>query len=445
MTVKVRFAPSPTGNLHVGNIRTALINYFYCKVFNGKFLLRIDDTDTERSKNEYTENIKSDLIWLGIKWDQIENQSSRFRIYNDAIKKLEKIGRAYKCYETPEELTLKRKSQLISGKPPVYDRSSLNLTKEDHLHYEKLGKKPHWRFRLIHEEVLWNDIVRGKSNVHMSALSDPVLMREDGRPIYTLSSVVDDIEHNITHIIRGEDHVTNSAAQLQLFEALGALPPFLGHLSLLSGAEGEGLSKRFGSLTLSSLKEKNITPMAILSLLSRLGSSDPIIPQKSLKNILQTFDIKKFGRNTSKFDIKELIQINQKIIQNLQYIDVKEELLSLGLHCDEDLWNTISGNLQTFSDVQFWKDVIYGKIIPIIENEDLMKIAINLFPTGTINNDSWGIWTKQIIENTSYSGKNLFLPLRKALTGLNYGPELKFLLPLLGKNKIIDRLSGKEA
>ena len=378
MTVKVRFAPSPTGNLHVGNIRTALINYFYCKVFNGKFLLRIDDTDTERSKNEYTENIKSDLIWLGIKWDQIENQSSRFRIYNDAIKKLEKIGRAYKCYETPEELTLKRKSQLISGKPPVYDRSSLNLTKDDHARYEKLGKKPHWRFRLIHEEVLWNDIVRGKSNVHMSALSDPVLMREDGRPIYTLSSVVDDI----------------------------------------------------------ALKRERS---------SRLGSSDPIIPQKSLKNILQTFDIKKFGRNTAKFDIKELIQINQKIIQNLNYEDVREELMNLSIECDENLWNAIRGNLKTFDEIHLWKDIIYGKIEPIIENKDLMKIAINSFPNENLNNDTWGIWINQIIKNSSYSGKNLFLPLRKALTGLNYGPELKILLPLLGKNKILNRLSGKEA
>ena len=445
MTIKVRFAPSPTGNLHVGNARTALINYLFCKFHDGKFLLRIDDTDTERSKNEFVESIKSDLRWLGINWDDLKNQSSRIKEYNEAIEKLEKLGRAYRCYETQEELSLKRKSQLMSGKPPIYDRSALKLTKEDHVKYEKSGKKPHWRFFLIHNEVIWDDIVRGKSSYHMSALSDPVLMREDGRPIYTLSSVVDDIEYNISHIIRGEDHVTNSAAQIQLFEALGAIPPKLGHLSLLSGSEGEGLSKRFGSLTLSSIREKHIIPLALLSLLSRLGSADAIVPQNSFNAILQSFNIKKFGRNTAKFDMTELKNMNQKIIQNLEFDEVENELLDLGFDCNEAFWNMIRGNIQTFEDIKIWQKVIYDQINPIIADKHLMQIAIQFFPKDNLSNDTWGIWTKKIMENSEFSGKSLFLPLRKAITGLDYGPELKFLLPLLGREKILSRLEGKNS
>ena len=277
MKTKLRFAPSPTGNLHVGNARTALVNYLFCKSISGEMMLRIDDTDEERSSKEYEESIKSDLNWLGIYWETTDRQSTRIKNYKDALKKLFENGRAYRCYETQEELSLKRKAQLMSGKPPVYDRQGLSLEENDHLRYEQDGKLPHWRFKLLDEEVTWTDLIRGHCAYDMNALSDPVIMREDGRPIYTLASVVDDIDHKISHIIRGEDHVTNSAAQIQLFNALGYEAPNLGHLSLISGADGEGLSKRLGSLSLGDLKREGLESNALSSLLARLGTSDPIV------------------------------------------------------------------------------------------------------------------------------------------------------------------------
>ena len=317
MTCKLRFAPSPTGELHVGNARTALVNFLFAKSNNGILLLRIDDTDKERSEKKFEESIKNDLLWLGIKWDMMDRQSNRFENYTNAIKILEENGRAYRCYETPEELSLRRKSQLMSGRPPVYDRQALNLTEKDHLKFEKMGKKAHWRFKLIHEDVTWNDMIRGECNYNMSSLSDPVIMREDGKPIYTLASVIDDIDHKITHIIRGEDHVTNSAAQIQLFDALGAKPPKLGHLSLLSGSEGEGLSKRIGSLSLGSIKEKNIENISLVSMLSSIGTSQSITHFGNIDSIIEKFDINNFSRNTAKFDINELFQINQKVFRDI--------------------------------------------------------------------------------------------------------------------------------
>jgi len=442
MKMKLRFAPSPTGNLHVGNARTALVNYLFSKCNKGEMLLRIDDTDPERSKTEYEENIKKDLNWLGIFWEYTDRQSLKIDQYNNALNKLFEIGRAYRCYETPEELSLKRKAQLISGKPPVYDRQAMNLTEEDHQKFKSEGKLPHWRFKLIDQDVAWTDLIRGNCNYNMKSLSDPVIMREDGRPIYTLASVVDDIDHKITHIIRGEDHVTNSAAQIQLFQALGSKSPTMGHLSLIAGSEGEGLSKRLGSLTLGELREDGIESNALASLLARLGTSDPIVAFKSVEEIIKSFDLSKFSRNTAKFDVNELNLINKKSIQLLDYNDAKEKLNSLGLDASKEFWDLVSGNLDNLKQSIIWWKVIYGEIVPIIDNPEIIKIAKENFPNDKLDNSTWGIWSKKISNESGLKGKELFTTLRKAITSQEHGPELSKLLPVLGKEKILSRLSG---
>ena len=442
MKMKLRFAPSPTGNLHVGNARTALVNYLFSKCNKGEMLLRIDDTDPERSKTEYEENIKKDLNWLGIFWEYTDRQSLKIDQYNNALNKLFEIGRAYRCYETPEELSLKRKAQLISGKPPVYNRQAMNLTEEDHQKFKSEGKLPHWRFKLIDQDVTWMDLIRGNCNYNMKSLSDPVIMREDGRPIYTLASVVDDIDHKITHIIRGEDHVTNSAAQIQLFQALGSKSPTMGHLSLIAGSEGEGLSKRLGSLTLGELREDGIESNALASLLARLGTSDPIVAFKSVEEIIKSFDLSKFSRNTAKFDVNELNLINKKSIQLLDYNDAKEKLNSLGLDASKEFWDLVSGNLDNLKQSIIWWKVIYGEIVPIIDNPEIIKIAKENFPNDKLDNSTWGIWSKKISNESGLKGKELFTTLRKAITSQEHGPELSKLLPVLGREKILSRLSG---
>ena len=443
MNTRLRFAPSPTGNLHVGNARTALVNYLFCRSISGEMMLRIDDTDEERSRKEYEENIKSDLNWLGISWEKIDRQSTRIKNYNEALNKLYENGRAYRCYETQEELSLKRKAQLMSGNPPVYDRTGLGLQEKDHERFEKEGKLPHWRFKLIDEEVTWVDLIRGKCTYDMRSLSDPVIMREDGRPIYTLASVVDDIDHEITHIIRGEDHVTNSAAQIQLFKALGFQPPSLGHLSLIAGSEGEGLSKRLGSLSLGELKIEGLESNALSSLLAKLGTSDPITFIQDIEGLIKDFDLNKFSRNTAKFDMKDLYLLNKKSIQSMSFEEAIKRLKSLGLdNINEEFWNTISGNLDNFKETKIWWDVVYGQINPIINNRNLIDIAIKTFPDKTLDHLTWGTWCKIISSESDFKGKELFISLRKALTGYDYGPELSKLLPMIGKEKILLRLSG---
>ena len=446
MKTKLRFAPSPTGNLHVGNARTALVNYLFCRSISGEMMLRIDDTDEERSSEEYEENIKSDLNWLGIGWETTDRQSKRIKNYNDALKKLFENGRAYRCYETQEELSLKRKAQLMSGKPPVYDRQGLNLEENDHKQYKKDGKSPHWRFKLLDEEVTWNDLIRGHCTYDMKALSDPVIMREDGRPIYTLASVVDDIDHKITHIIRGEDHVTNSAAQIQLFNALGNEAPFLGHLSLISGSDGEGLSKRLGSLSLGELKREGLESNALSSLLARLGTSDPIVFFKDVGDLIESFDLDKFSRNTAKFDINDLYLMNKKSIQSMNYDEASKRFNLIGLdEPGEEFWNTVSGNLNNFIETKIWWEVVFGEIDPLIDNQDLIGVATDTFPSESLDNETWSTWCKKISSQSEFKGKELFITLRKAITGYEYGPELSKLLPLIGKEKILSRLSGNKS
>ncbi|MGC6530125.1 MAG: glutamate--tRNA ligase [Candidatus Puniceispirillaceae bacterium] len=439
---KVRFAPSPTGKLHVGNLRTALVNYLYARRQGGQFMLRIDDTDTERSSADYEAAIRADLQWMGMEWDCEDRQSDRLARYDDALAHLLETGRAYACYETAEELALKRKAQLNAGRPPVYDRAALKLTDAQKQAYEAEGRRPHYRFKLLDEEVKWTDLLRGDVAYHMSSLSDPVIIREDGRVIYTLASVVDDIDHQITVILRGEDHVTNSAAQIQLFEALGASAPQMGHLALLAGADGEGLSKRLGSLSIEELRGNGMRPEAVASLLSRIGTSQPITAFGSMEEVISAFDISHFGRATAKFDPAELAMINAKIIQSLPYDTVRDELSASGID-NEAFWLAVRGNLSFVAEAGEWWDICHNDITPVIEDAALCEAAIAHLPDGDITADIWKEWTKAIGAATGAKGRGLFMPLRLALTGRKAGPEVAGLLPFMGRERIISRLRGQ--
>ena len=442
--VKVRFAPSPTGNLHVGNLRTALVNFLFARRQGGHFMLRIDDTDTDRSTSAFEESIRADLNWMGMAWDSEDRQSSRLNHYDAALQRLVADGRAYACYETPEELALKRKSQLSAGRPPVYDRAALKLTAEQKADYEAAGRRPHWRFLLDHSEVAWTDTVRGDVSYHMSSLSDPVLFREDGRVIYTMASVVDDIDHAITHIIRGEDHVTNSAAQIQLFEALGARPPVMGHVALLAGADGEGLSKRLGSLSIGQLRDEGTEATALASLLARIGTSDPVVPCADMTAIIDGFDLSRFGRATAKFDPSELAQVNVRVIQQLGFDAVADRLAALDIGGGEAFWLAVRDNLEAVEEAAQWWQVCAGLLTPVIEAAEVTDAAAKLLPEGSLD-DIWGDWTKAISGATGARGRGLFMPLRLALTGQAHGPEIGPLLPFMGRERILARLHGDTA
>ena len=443
--VKVRFAPSPTGNLHVGNLRTALVNYLFARREGGHFMLRIDDTDTERSTPEFEASIRADLQWMGMNWDSEDRQSARLDRYDAALKQLADAGRAYPCYETPEELALKRKAQLSAGRPPVYDRAALKLTDEQKAEHEAAGRRPHWRFLLNDAEVSWTDMVRGDVSYHMSSLSDPVLMREDGRVIYTMASVVDDIDHGITHIIRGEDHVTNSAAQIQLFEALGAAAPAMGHVALLAGADGEGLSKRLGSLSIGQLRGEGAEATSLASLLARIGTADPVVPQAAMQDITDGFDLSRFGRATAKFDPAELAQVNARIVQQLSFADVADRLASEDVDGGEAFWMAVRDNLSTVAEAGYWWQVCRAAITPVIEAAEVTDAAADLLPEGEISADIWQPWTKSVAEATGAKGRGLFMPLRLALTGREKGPEIAPLLAFIGRDRIIARLRGESA
>ena len=441
--VKVRFAPSPTGFLHIGNFRTALVNFLFARKEKGHFMLRIDDTDHERSSLEFEKAIIEDLSWMNFKWDSLEKQSNRLKRYDEALETLLDKKRAYACYETAEELSLKRKAQLSSGKPPVYDRSSLRLSDSDAADLKTKGKKPHYRFLLDHSEVIWNDLIKGGSKYHMSSLSDPVILREDGRVIYTLASVVDDIDFDITHILRGEDHMTNSAAQIQLFEALGSAAPNLGHLSLLTDISGAGLSKRLGSLSLKDLRNEGIHPMAISSLLSKVGTSDPVEIKKEIETIILYFDINKFGKSKSKFDKNELSILNSKIYQLIDFEEINEDLKKMNISITKEFWNLIRGNIALLKNVKDWWDICFGIIDSIIENQDFLDSALEALPKDQFNEKTWSTWTQKLSQITGKKGKELYMPLRLCLTGQNKGPEMADLILMMGRDKVIKRLNNQ--
>ena len=442
--VKVRFAPSPTGNLHVGNLRTALVNFLFARRQGGHFMLRIDDTDTDRSTAAFEESIRADLDWMGMQWDSEDRQSARLDRYDAALQRLVADGRAYACYETPEELALKRKAQLSAGRPPVYDRAALHLSDDQKAALEAEGRRPHWRFLLDHSEVAWTDMVRGDVSYHMSSLSDPVLFREDGRVIYTMASVVDDIDHAITHIIRGEDHVTNSAAQIQLFEALGASAPVMGHVALLAGADGEGLSKRLGSLSIGQLRDEGTEATALASLLARIGTSDPVVPCADMTAIIDGFDLSRFGRATARFDPAELAQVNVRVIQQLDFTAVADRLAALDIGGGEAFWLAVRDNLDAVDEAAQWWQVCTAPLTPVIEAADVTTAAADLLPDGDLG-DVWGDWTKSVGAATAAKGRGLFMPIRLALTGQARGPEIAPLLPFIGRERIVARLRGETA
>jgi len=446
MSVRVRFAPSPTGRMHVGNARTAIMCWLFAQRHHGWFLLRIDDTDLERSKDELTEAIKVDLKWLGFGWDDYVHQRDRMDRYAVCIEKLKADGRLYACYETAEELELKRKVLLSQKKPPVYDRGSLNLTDAQKAQYEAEGRKPHWRFKLEHRPIMWNDLIRGEVRFDGALMSDPVLIREDGSPLYHLCSVIDDIDYKITHVVRGEDHVSNTASHIQMFEALGNFVPHFVHLPLISDAEGGKLSKRLGSLGIGDLRDQEgLEPQTIISLMGRLGTSEPIEPFYDVHEMAKTFDFAKFSRSTPKFDAEELVRLNAKIIHHMPFADVKDRLKELvGADVEENFWNSVRPNLERVREFKDWWTVANGPVETIVADEDRAFIdqAATLLPTGDFTRETWPTWLAAIKAGTDRKGKTLFMPIRKALTGMDHGPELDVLLPLIGRERALKRLQA---
>ncbi|QDX27320.1 glutamate--tRNA ligase [Sphingomonas suaedae] len=440
-SVITRFAPSPTGRLHIGNIRTALHNWMWARKAGGRFLLRIDDTDAERSKEEHVAAIRADLAWLSLTFDGEARQSQRFDLYERRFAELIASGRVYRAYESQQELELRRKVQLGRGLPPIYDRAALALTDADHARLEADGIKPHWRFKLDHgAPIEWNDLIRGPQRFDPATMSDPVVRRADGSWLYLLPSVIDDIDLNITHVVRGEDHVSNTAAQLQMFDALGAAPPAFAHEALLTGSEGK-LSKRMGSLGADHFRDAGIEPQAIVALLARLGTSDPVEPVADVAPLIESFDFARFGRAPARFDEGELAQINARIVHQLPFDAVADRLPS-GL--DAAAWEAIRPNLETVAGASLWWQVIEGPVAhnPEPEDGDFLIAAATLAETIDWSADPWRALTGALKDATGRKGRALFLPLRRALTGRDSGPDMATLLPLIGRERAIARLRG---
>lgn len=440
MTIITRFAPSPTGNLHVGNIRAALHNWLWARKSAGQFLLRLDDTDLERSRPEYAESIKADLQWLGLHWDGEERQSDRFALYEERFEALKAAGHVYPAYETAQELELRRKVLLGRGLPPVYDRAALSLTPEQIASYEAEGRQPHWRFRLEHDQpIAWTDLIRGEQRFDPKLLSDPVIRRADGSWLYMLPSVIDDIAMGVTHVLRGEDHVSNTATQIQMFTALGAELPEFAHEALLTGSEGK-LSKRLGSLGVAHFREIGLEPMAIASLLARLGSSMAVEPFADPQPLIDSFDFAHFGRAPARFDEAELASLNQKIVHLLPYSAVSGRLPE-GM--DEAAWEAIRPNLETIAGAAEWWQIVTGPIDapePAGEDRDFLALAHAMLSESDFDATIWRALTERLKAETGRKGKTLFLPLRRALTGLDHGPDMARLLPLIGKDEALTRL-----
>ncbi|MEP2784882.1 MAG: glutamate--tRNA ligase [Pseudoruegeria sp.] len=433
MTV-TRFAPSPTGYIHVGNLRTALFNYLIARKSGGQFILRLDDTDPERSKESYADAIKEDLEWLGLTWDRVERQSERLERYESAAQELRDMGRFYECFETPTELDLKRKKQLNMGKPPVYDRSALSLSdaEKEALRAERGG---HWRFKLDLERIEWNDGILGDLSIDAASVSDPVLIRGDGQFLYTLASVCDDVDFGITSVVRGSDHVTNTATQIQIIKALGGAVPSFAHHSLLTGPQGEALSKRLGTLALRDLREQGVEPMALLSLMARLGSSEPIELRSSMEDLIEGFDLSKFGAAPTKFDVQDLFPLTARINAARSLDDVSERIAALGVPAElaDQFWSVTRENITVLNDLEGWWTLFSEGADPVIDDEDaaFVKEAMSLLPEGPYDGETWGKWTAEVKAATGRKGRGLFMPLRKALTGQSHGPDMRAVLPLL--------------
>jgi|CXWL01.1.fsa_nt_gi glutamyl-tRNA synthetase len=445
MSIRLRFAPSPTGRIHVGNVRTALMNWLFAIREGGQVLLRIDDTDTARSTKEYEQSIEDDLRWLGLHWQERANQSHRFEAYEVAAATLKAAGLLYPCYETEDELDRKRKIAQATGKPPVYDRAALKLTEADRSKLEAEGRRAHWRFKLSGARKDWADLVRGPQSIDTASLSDPVLIREDGAFLYTLPSVVDDVDFKITHIVRGEDHVTNSGVQIEIFEALGGAVPAFGHFPLLVGADGEALSKRIGSLGVGELAAEGYEPMAVLSHLAKIGTSDPVEARLSIAQLAAEFAFEKIGRAPARFDPEELKRVNAAVLHQLDYAAVEPRLVKLGADKGEAFWNAVRANLVLLPDVQEWVRVVEGPVAPVIADATFAAAAAEALPSGDYDGSSWSAFINAVKEKTGAKGKALFMPLRQALTGMDHGPEMAALFPLIGEERARKRLMGEAA
>ncbi|WP_188053412.1 glutamate--tRNA ligase [Sphingosinithalassobacter sp. CS137] len=441
MTVITRFAPSPTGRLHVGNLRTALHNWLFARANGGRFLLRIDDTDRERSEERFVDAICADLAWLGLVPDGEVRQSERFDRYEARFAQLVDAGRVYPAYETPEELELRRKVLLGRGLPPVYDRAALKLGEAERAALEAQGRRPHWRFRLDESAAIeWKDLVRGPQRFDPAALSDPVVRRADGSWLYLLPSVIDDIDLEVSHVARGEDHVSNTAVQLQMFAALGAEPPAFAHAALLTGSEGK-LSKRLGSLGVDHFREAGIEPQALVALLARLGTSDPVEPFATVEPLIQGFDFARFGRAPARFDEAELTALNARIVHQLPYALVAARLPG-GM--DGAAWEAIRPNLERVAQAGDWWSVVEGPIAapaPDPEDRAFLTRAAELAAGIDWSDDPWRALTAALKDETGRKGRALFLPLRRALTGREHGPDMAALLPLIGRERTVERLT----
>lgn len=430
-----RFAPSPTGHIHVGNLRTALMNYLIARKSGGSFILRLDDTDRERSKQEYADGIQRDLEWLGLTWDRVERQSDRLDRYAEAADALRAGGKLYEVFESPTELDLKRKKQLNMGKPPVYDRAGLNLSDADKDRLRAEGRTGYWRFLLDHERIEWVDGILGDISIDAASVSDPVLIRADGQVLYTFASSVDDTDMGVTHIVRGADHVTNTATQIQIIRALGGALPAFAHHSLLTGAQGEELSKRLGALSIREMRESGIAPEALLSMMARLGSSQPVALKMSLDELAEGFDLSQFGASPTRFDADDLLPLTREANQARPFAEVAERIAALGVPADlaERFWRVASQNITKLDDLAGWWEIFSKGAEPDIAPEDAEFIAqaMTLLPPPPYDDASWATFTARVKEATGRKGKPLFMPLRKALTGQAHGPDMAEVMPLL--------------
>jgi glutamyl-tRNA synthetase len=454
MTPHLRFAPSPTGYLHFGNLRTAVLNYLFARRHGGTFLLRLDDTDRERSTDAFADQIRDDLRWLGFAWDGEARQSDRADRYAAMAERLKASGRLYPCYETADELERRRKRQLAGGRPPLYDRAALKLTEADRARFEAEGRAPHWRFRLAntadpsalvpeHTTVAWDDLIRGQQTVDLGSLSDPVLIRADGTCLYTFTSVVDDIDFAITHVIRGEDHVTNTGVQVDLFRALGAVPPAFAHHALLTAAGDLKMSKRSGDMAL--MGSRDLEPMAVASYVALIGTSDAIEPVRTMDELAQRLDLGHVSTSAARFDPQELRALNARFLHATPYAEVAGRLAAMGIGGGEPFWHAVRGNVTVLADAEAWWRIVSDTIEPVVEDADFLAKAAGLLPAEPWTEATWSAWTDAVKAATGAKGRGLFHPLRLALTARESGPELKLLLPLIGRRKALARLSGEAA
>lgn len=453
----VRFAPSPTGFIHLGNARTALLNWLFARKIGARFILRLDDTDHKRSEERFTQALLEDLVWLGLAYDAFVRQSERTALYEEKIDFLKNSGRLYPCYETPQELEVKRKLQLSRGQPPIYDREGLHLSEQRRQQKETEGRKPHWRFLLKEGEAAWEDLMRGSLRYDVRTVSDPIVVREDGTISFLLAGAVDDHDLGITHVLRGEDHITNTAVQIQILEALGYDSARLafGHFSWITDAQGQGFSKRLGSLSLQDLRAQGMIPLALSSFLAALGTAEAPRMLKSLDELVLSFDLQKFGRATPKLDVKEVWNLHTKFLHQLSYAEVLPLLKAQKIEgVTPELWHVVRESLLRLEDIEHWKTVCQGlsltetasaaegqsNLAPL--SETFLQTARETLPLEPWSEDTWGEWTQRLKAVTGLSGKNLYHPLRERLTGLSVGPEMKKLLPLLKRPVVLERLEG---